>query len=206
MTTILKKEWTIAFWFMLFMLLFIFIFGLWKLPLNNLPFIGTILLLSTLFQTDEKSKMNVYLASLPIERKIIVRGRYVLLSLFALTMVIFGLLVNKMVSVSASKPPFPLADSVLVLIILLALLSLFLPIFYRFTFNIAFLVAGGSIVLLGIGLFMLLFSNEGFLADWLTEHVFLEKYIPIALGLAILLFLLSYKISVLIFEKKELHA
>src|SRR5690606_27921629 len=117
----------------------------------------------------EKSKMNVYLASLPIERKIIIRGRYVLFSLFALAMVVFGLLVNKMVSVSASTLPFPLADSVLVFISLLALLSLFFPIFYRFTFNMAALISFSTIVLLAIGLFMLLFSNDAFLADWLTK-------------------------------------
>lgn len=206
MTTILRKEWTLNAFFILFMFLLIFLFGLGKLQPTNLPYIGVATLLAQLFQIDEKSKMNVHLASLPIERKVIVRGRYALFGLFALSMVIFGGLVNKAVAVSASIPPFPLADSVLVLSSLLALLALFLPIFYRFAFNIAFFVAISSIGFLGIGSFMLLFSNEGFLVNWLTEHVLLEKYIPIALGLAILLFWLSYKLSVAIFEKKELHA
>ena len=209
MTTILKKEWTISFWLILAVLLiFIPVSNFLGSPIN-LPFMGIFILLFHLFQTDEKSKMNVYLTSLPIEKKIIVRGRYIFFSLFVLTIVVFQFFTNKLIHTFPQivrGQPFTLAQALLFLIIILILFSFWLPIYYRFTFNIATLIFITSLFLGGFGLFVLLFSNEGFLSDWLMEYILLEKYIPLALGLAILIFGLSYRVSVAIFERKEFYA
>ena len=210
MTTILKKEWTISFWFTIIVLFLISLTTLGGGAPLHLTFIFTIILLSHLFQTDEKSKVNVYLASLPIERKVIVRGRYIFLALFVLGMVTFGFLANKLIpNLSTTiewSQQFTIVVSALVCTILLILLSFILPIFYRFTFGIATLIFIGSVGFLSLLSFVSLFWKEGFLVNWLNEHIFSANYIPLALGIAILLFWLSYKISVAIFEKKELRA
>lgn len=210
MTTILKKEWTISFWLILTILILTSLASHGGMTPLQLPIMGTVILLSHLFQTDEKSKMNVYLSSLPIERKVIVRGRYIFLGLFLFGVVTFGFLTNKMIpnvfpDLGLIQQYSPVKSS-LVCTIILMLLSFLLPIYYRFTFNVATLTFIVSAVLLSFGLFVFLFWREGLLSNWLMEHIFQEKYVPLALGLAILLFGLSYKVSVAIFKKKELHA
>ena len=210
LTTILKKEWTISFWFIMIVLILTSLTILGGGSPLHLTFIFTIILLSHLFQTDEKSKVNVYLASLPIERKVIVRGRYIFLALFVLGMVTFGFLANKLIpNLSPTiewSQQFTIVVSALVCTILLILLSFILPIFYRFTFGIATLIFMGSVGFLSLLFFVSLLWKEGFLVNWLNEHIFSANYIPPALGLAILLFGLSYRVSVAIFQRKELHA
>lgn len=209
MTTILKKEWTISFWFIMIVLIVTSLTTLGGMAPLQLTFMFTIILLSHLFQTDEKSKINVYLASLPIERKVIVRGRYIFLALFVLGMVTFGSFANKLIpNLSPTiewSQQFTIGESALVCTILLILLSFILPIYYRFTIGIATIIFMGSVGFLSLLFFVSLLWKEGFLVNWLNEHIFSANYIPPALGLAILLFCLSYKISVAIFEKKELH-
>lgn len=206
MTTILKKEWTISFWFIMIVLIVTSLTTLGGMAPLQLTFMFTIILLSHLFQTDEKSKINVYLASLPIERKVIVRGRYIFLALFVLGMVTFGSLIPNLFPTTEWSHQFTIIESALVCTILLILLSFILPIYYRFTFGIATLIFMGSVGFLSLLFFVSLFWIEGFLVNWLNEHIFSANYIPPALGLAILLFCLSYKISVAIFERKELNA
>ena len=210
MTTILKKEWAISFWFILIVLVLTSLTTLGGTTPLHLTFMFTIILLSHLFQTDEKSKMNVYLASLPIERKEIVRGRYIFLALFVLSMITFGSLLNILIpnllpTIEWSQQ-FTIVESALVCTILLILLSFILPIYYRFSFGIATLIFIVSVGFLSLVFFVSLFWNEGFLVNWLTEYFFSANYIPPAIGLAIILFWLSYNISVAIFEKKDFHA
>lgn len=205
MTTILKKEWTISFWFIMIVLIVTSLTTLGGMAPLQLTFMFTIILLSHLFQTDEKSKINVYLASLPIERKVIVRGRYIFLALFVLGMVTFGSLIPNLSPTIEWSQQFTIVESALVCTILLILLSFILPVYYRFTFGIATLIFMGSVGFLSLLFFVSLFWKEGFLVNWLNEHIFSANYIPLALSISILLFWLSYKISVAIFEKKELH-
>lgn len=210
MTTILKKEWTIGFWIILVTFFIMAVTTIGGVHPVQLPFLGGLFLLTYLFGTDERSKMSLHIASLPIDRKTIVQGRYLILGLFMSTMVVAGFLFNKLTPLTFPEgvvlEQISLAESAIVLTLFLFLSSLLLPIFYYFRYNIAAFIAIFFTVPSAAFLFGILRWGEGSLSNWLIENIFVATYAALALCLAILIYWLSCKLSVKIFEKKDLHA
>lgn len=210
MTTILKKEWTISFWIISTMFIAMAVTTIGGVHPVYIPFLGNIFLFAHLFQTDEKSKMNIHLASLPIDRKTIVQGRYLFIGLFILSMVIFGFLFNKLTLVLTPDwdgyRPISFIESIITLTIILLLCSFLIPVFYYFRYNIAALIYIFSALPVAVFLFGIVLLGEGSLSNWLDKNSLIVKYTPLAFCFTIFAYWLSYKISVAIFEKKDLHA
>lgn len=209
MTTILKKEWTIGFWIIAAMFITMAVTTIGGVHPVQIPFLGGFMLFIHLFQTDEKSKMNIHLASLPIDRKTIVRGRYLFIGLFIFGMVTFGFLFNQLTLVLTPDwpgyQPISLTESIIVLTMIILLCSFLIPGFYYFRFNIAALIYTLSILPVVVFLFGIVLLGEGSLANWLDKNLLIAKYAPFAFCFALVTYWLSYKVSVVIFEKKNLH-
>lgn len=210
MTTILKKEWTIGFWIIAAMFITMAVTTIGGVHPVQIPFLGGFLLFTHLFQTDEKSKMNIHLASLPIDRKTIVRGRYLFIGLFILGMVTFGFIFNQLTLILTPDwvgyQPISLTESIIVLTMILLPFSFLMPGFYYLRYNIAALISILILFPLAVFLFGIVLLGEGSLANWLDENILIAKYAPLAFCFAIVAYWLSFKLSVKIFEKKDLHA
>lgn len=210
MTTILKKEWAIGFWIILLVFLCMTIVTISGISPVLISIFGGLFLFSYLVQVDERSKMNVHLASLAIDRKTIVRGRYLFFALFMLVMVASGFLFNKLTPFALPQgvflEPISLTKSVLILALFLFLISILLPIFYYFRYNVATLITMFFVIPSSVILLVILGWEEGSLSNWLSQQTLISKFTLLTLGFVLLVYWLSYKLSVAIFQNKDLHA
>ncbi|MCI1774978.1 MAG: ABC-2 transporter permease [Paenibacillus lautus] len=152
---------------------------------------------------DIKNHNHHFLVTLPISRKHIVQAKYIaaiVLMLFAV-LASYGLhwLVNLLVP-ELNKPNFALQDILIQLVILLVLVSIYMPLFYALSkkgagvINAIFLI---SLIVLGrfMTYFIQMMSEGNMVGDQLLF------IIPIVI---LLMFIASYYLTIKLFTRKDL--
>jgi len=108
-------------------------------PVNAMYILGIIMLvfISVIYSNgyDDKNKSEVVLNSLPIDRKDIVRGKYVTLIIFILISCIFTFVFTNAIKGLGIKPDGKPAD-ILDIVVAMSLLLVFYSIYYPFYFKL----------------------------------------------------------------------
>lgn len=158
------------------------------------------------FIIEEKYQTDKFFASLPVKRKEIVLARYygvVVLIAFHLILSYFTMFAFKLIDML--KFQLPLGYFVLTLVAASSLTSLSLPVYFRFGATKAITgLTTGLVVIIFIILFSL--SERSGLAEKIMNFSF-EDFFGIYLlltGAAVLLFVVSIKISIFIYTKRDI--
>lgn len=160
----------------------------------------TIAIVMHIFSNDEKKVIQMLLSSLPYTRREIVSSKYI--SVFIYTLFVLSVTVIGHYAVSQQLPSWK--ELLIVVGIVMLFISFLYPFFYKFTSK--YLIQGS------IGMFAVYLLVVKFFVPNLHDHIrilvakmlaFNDDQIFIGLGVAIsILYLLSWLLSVRIYEKK----
>ena len=167
--------------------------------------LGTMIALST-FTRDEKGNINRYLLTLPVDKKDLVKEKYVLSLITILIGALFGTIIS-LVAIKVTAKPFPNIEDFLSSVLggitgVSLLVGLQIPFMYKYG------AEKGRISIYVLAIIILFISSIPNLFHWhinFTIPTIMDKLFPIILLLIItIIYLVSYFISLKIVEKKDL--
>ncbi|GAF63421.1 ABC transporter permease protein [Bacillus sp. TS-2] len=171
-------------------------------PYFIVVFIGLVFL-ATAFYSDQKDKAQLLFLSLPYTRKEIVSARYLVVLFFPLPLIIIYLIGHHVMNRTDYSFDFSMmAVSYLIILITSALV---MPLIYKFNFQTVIIMA----VILIIGGFGVLEFMNGEQVDYIFEalsnfyHLIAEGFKSFMIPVGILLYLLSWILSIKIYQSKE---
>lgn len=177
-------------------------------PQFALPIFGSIVVFFfsttaiSIFSYDESARWDRYEPALPFKRKKLVGEKYILSIIFILSSTFISLLVSFLMTVYASIPIYQMLNATLIsFLISLVYFSIMLPAIYKFGIelgrNILYVIILLPVSIITIiGMFKIKI-DLGFIYN---NYIFFKQ---VLLVLTILIFYLSYKLSVKIYEKKQ---
>lgn len=203
------------------LIIFMFIFVCVSLEPENTSTDGILIIMMTLglgmfgmatFSYDEMAKANKYILTFPLTKKEVVLSKYVLQFLLTITGAILGSILSVIISIVLSKDMPNFID-----LISIALGGVFgiglvesiqMPCFYKmgaekgriymFIITVAVAFIAGGIITLGEKVI------NNFSIDLNSINNILETFLPLVLlGLVLLEYFISYKISYKVYSKKE---
>lgn len=203
------------------LIIFMFIFVCVSLEPENTSTDGILIIMMTLglgmfgmatFSYDEMAKANKYILTFPLTKKEVVLSKYVLQFLLTITGAILGSILSVIISLVLSKDIPNFID-----LISIALGGMFgiglvesiqMPCFYKmgaekgriymFIITVAVAFIAGGIITLGEKVI------NNFSIDLNSINNILETFLPLVLlGLVLLEYFISYKISYKVYSKKE---
>lgn len=203
------------------LIIFMFIFVCVSLEPENTSTDGILIIMMTLglgmfgmatFSYDEMAKANKYILTFPLTKKEVVLSKYVLQFLLTITGAILGSILSVIISIVLSKDIPNFID-----LISIALGGMFgiglvesiqMPCFYKmgaekgriymFIITVAVAFIAGGIITLGEKVI------NNFSIDLNSINSILETFLPfVLLGLVLLEYFISYKISYKVYSKKE---
>lgn len=203
------------------LIIFMFIFVCVSLEPENTSTDGILIIMMTLglgmfgmatFSYDEMAKANKYILTFPLTKKEVVLSKYVLQFLLTITGAILGSILSVIISIVLSKDMPNFID-----LISIALGGVFgiglvesiqMPCFYKmgaekgriymFIITVAVAFIAGGIITLGEKVI------NNFSIDLNSINNILETFLPfVLLGLVLLEYFISYKISYKVYSKKE---
>lgn len=167
------------------------------------------MMVATTFAFDDYSKWTRYAMIMPVSKKDLVAGKFIVLIIFCMTGTLFGLVVSFMAGLAMGKVTFDFAGvteilffAMVALAISLTIGSTFIPLIFKFgTEKARMLLVASLLIPAGIcfGIYLLL----GILEINLTEQ-FVFLLICCSLIIALFWCYVMYQISYRIFSKKEL--
>ena len=207
--SILKTQKTFFIFIFIFAVTFLFTSTDGSFILGYMSFLGGICALSTI-SYDESDNGNPFLFSLPISRKMYVAEKYALSLLLSVAFWFLGSLLAFLSAVISAKP-YPaemLYASLVILSLVLCMIAFMLPLYLKFggekakialfvIFAVVFLAVYAAQKIAPI-----LGFNYAAVLDQL-QKLQMNVIILILFAISIVLFLVSYGISVRIMEKKE---
>lgn len=203
------------------LIIFMFIFVCVSLEPENTSTDGILIIMMTLglgmfgmatFSYDEMAKANKYILTFPLTKKEVVLSKYVLQFLLTITGAILGSILSVIISIVLSKDIPNFID-----LISIALGGMFgiglvesiqMPCFYKmgaekgriymFIITVAVAFIAGGIVMFAEKMI------NNFSIDLNSINSILETFLPfVLLGLVLLEYFISYKISYKVYSKKE---
>lgn len=203
------------------LIIFMFIFVCVSLEPQNTSTDGILIIMMTLglgmfgmatFSYDEMAKANKYILTFPLTKKEVVLSKYVLQFLLTITGAILGSILSVIISIVLSKDIPNFID-----LISIALGGMFgiglvesiqMPCFYKmgaekgriymFIITVAVAFIAGGIVMFAEKMI------NNFSIDLNSINSILETFLPfVLLGLVLLEYFISYKISYKVYSKKE---
>lgn len=167
------------------------------------------MMVATTFAFDDHSKWTRYAMIMPVSKKDLVAGKFIVLIIFCMTGTLFGLVVSFMAGLAMGKVTFDFAGvteilffAMVALAISLTIGSTFIPLIFKFgTEKARMLLVASLLIPAGIcfGIYLLL----GILEINLTEQ-FVFLLICCSLIIALFWCYVMYQISCRIFKKQEL--
>lgn len=159
-------------------------------------------LVLTLFSSDEEWKWNRYAIALPVTKREIVRNRYMFCGISLVVGFLFSLAVNSIAFLAFAQ--YPYIVYLIIAIMSAAMTALFLALMLPSSYTIGANAGGVVMIVMLVGAVVLGFVivKSGF--DWMS--FILNKpgiFVSIVSVLIILLCILSYFISVMVFKKKH---
>jgi len=189
-----KKQWLV----MLFLLIFYSVFAV----LNDSPeMVGFMMVLLSLilpmtaFAYDEQSKWDRYALSMPVSRTEIVLSRYLFLLLLVVLLSLFAFFLNFCMGVA---PGEAFSSTALFSALSLLMGAVSFPVLFRFGPEKTRLLMVLVILIPTVGLMLL--ERAGLLPEELPAF---GDLLPFFLPAALLLFVLSFFLSVQIYKRKE---
>ena len=167
------------------------------------------MMVATTFAFDDHSKWTQYAMIMPVSKKDLVTGKFIVLIIFCMTGTLFGLVVSFMAGLAMGKVTFDFAGVIEILFFAMVALAISLiigstsiPLIFKFgTEKARMLLVASLLIPAGIcfGVYLLL----GILGINLTEQ-FVFFLICCSLIIALFWCYVMYRISCRIFEKQEL--
>lgn len=197
-----SSQWTV--------LLYLVVFSVTFIPSMELSFhyvgiytaFGSVMLATMI---DIKNRNHNFLVTLPINRKQIVRAKYMMAILYSL----FGILASLVIHVavarlapeySLNKPDYTMLGILIPLGILLVLISIYMPLFYSLSkkgagvINVVFMIA-----------MILLAQPAAYLLNLANERNLVGSPLVLVIAISILaLFIASFYVTVYLFKRKDL--
>lgn len=163
-----------------------------------------VMMLISSLALDQQSKWDGYALTMPLSRRDLVKGKYMTGLIFAICGVLLSLLTGAVSTLFSSTSIEEVAlISGISLLLSVIYISIVLPFVYRFG------AEKGRFIMVAV--FMLAYGAAALslLADSAQDFLLLEQWSPLALIAALLIvsalaYLLSYRISLAIFRRKEL--
>ena len=153
---------------------------------------------------DEKNKWERYALTLPIRKRDIVKSKYLLLLLMGAAAEILSILLNLLICVlfDSSSVQEAVVSSLVVFFVYFYIFSFTLPVVYRYGADKARYVMMAVVLIPTVG-FSLLFRLFPQLENISVTSGNVFVLCALAAALAAVLYLISYQLSLKVYEKKE---
>lgn len=206
MLKMIRKEFLVNISYLWFMLVFFIIFYTFKFSSQMaLMFIAMGVIINS-FYYDEKSKAEIYYASLPMKRSNMVLAKYLFIILFffstALFIFVLDFSLHELLSDYLGRNRLNGVYLSAILLIILLFTAMLLPFLYKFGLMKGIVYFGLFFTIV----FSLLMLKKGIfeVASDMVMKMFSYNPIAIPFALTIVLMTVSYFISIMIYRKKDL--
>lgn len=156
------------------------------------------------FYLDEQNKMDYFFNSMPIDKEDVVYGKYIFSMIIIILSLIFSLLYSKVLKGFWYVDLFNVESALVALSMVLLLISICMPIAFKYGYNRSYIIINLIMVAMGFLTMFTMFAPKS--KQWVEDQIprLIEPKYLIAVGISLVLYVISMYISRKIYLKKEI--